>query len=140
LSWSTELCTHTALSDFFFYLSNIHEAITFCPQHDAEGILEETLSDTENSLFDSDDNSSVTEDFPIHEATVTEGSENEDSDSAQDSKSALHSGASVPAFISEDRANYVRRREQLIGNSGPQNELKNVTEGVDVFKIFSHRN
>jgi hypothetical protein len=33
-------------------------------------------------------------------------------------------------------SNYVGRREQFIGNSGPQNEAKNVTEGVDVFKMF----
>jgi hypothetical protein len=59
---------------------------------DVEKILEETLFDGENSLFDSDDNSSVIEDLPIHEATVIEGSENEDSDGVQDSTSTLQGG------------------------------------------------
>jgi hypothetical protein len=36
----------------------------------------------------------------------------------------------------EDMSNYVRRRERFIGNSGPRNEAKNVTEGVDAFKMF----
>jgi hypothetical protein len=58
------------------------------------------------------------------------------SDSAQGSKSALQGGPSVTAFTSDNIANYVGRREQLIGNSGLQNELKNVTEGVDAFKMF----
>jgi hypothetical protein len=62
---------------------------------DVERILEETLSDRENSLFDSDDDSSVIEDLPIHEAIAIKGRENEYIDSAQDSTSALQVGASV---------------------------------------------
>jgi hypothetical protein len=50
---------------------------------DVESILEETLSDSENSLFDSDDDSSVIEDLPIHKPTAIDGNENEDCDSAQ---------------------------------------------------------
>jgi hypothetical protein len=48
---------------------------------DVEKILEETLSDSEHSLFDSDNNSSVIEDLLIYEAIVVERSENQDSDS-----------------------------------------------------------
>jgi hypothetical protein len=59
---------------------------------DVEKILEETLIDSENSLFDSDDNSSAIEDLSIHEATATEGSENEDSDGVHESTSALQGG------------------------------------------------
>jgi hypothetical protein len=36
----------------------------------------------------------------------------------------------------EDVPNYVGRRERFVGNSGPRNEAKNVTEGVDAFKMF----
>jgi hypothetical protein len=61
-------------------------------------ILEETLSDSGYSLFDWDDDSSVTEDLPIHEAVAIKWSENEDSDSVQDSTSALPGGASIMAF------------------------------------------
>jgi hypothetical protein len=32
--------------------------------------------------------------------------------------------------------NYVGRREQFIGNRGPQNDAKDVTEGADIFKLF----
>jgi hypothetical protein len=32
--------------------------------------------------------------------------------------------------------NYVGRREQFIGNCGPQNDAKDVTEGADIFKLF----
>jgi hypothetical protein len=92
--------------------------------------------DSENSLSDSDDDSSVIEDVPIHEAIAIEVSENEDRDSAQDSIYALRGGASVTALTWENMANYVWRREQFIGNSGPQNEAKSVTECVYVFKIF----
>jgi hypothetical protein len=53
-----------------------------------ERILEETLSDSESSLFDSDDDSSATEDLSTHEA----------SDSAGNSTSPLQGGASVMSF------------------------------------------
>jgi hypothetical protein len=36
----------------------------------------------------------------------------------------------------EDMPNYVGTRERFIGNSGPQNEAKNVTESVDAFKMI----
>jgi hypothetical protein len=74
---------------------------------DVERILEEPLSDSENSLFDSDDNSGVIEDFSIHETTVILGNENEDSDCTQGSTSALQGGDSVTAFTWEDMGNYV---------------------------------
>jgi hypothetical protein len=96
-------------------------------------ILEETRSDNENSLCDSDDDSSVIEDLPIHEAIAIEESENKNTDIVQDSTSGLQHGASV---TQEDMSNYVGRREQFIGNFGPQNEAKIVTEGVDAFKMF----
>jgi hypothetical protein len=35
-----------------------------------ERILEETVSDSESSLFDSDENSDVVEGLPIHEAVA----------------------------------------------------------------------
>jgi hypothetical protein len=74
--------------------------------------------------------------LPIHEAIAIEESENEDSDSAQDSSGVLQGRASVTAFTGEGMAKYIGRREQLIGNSGPQNEAKNVIEDVDAFKMF----
>jgi hypothetical protein len=39
-------------------------------------------------------------------------------------------------FTLKDVDNYVGRREEFIGNSGPQNEAKNVTEDADAFKMF----
>jgi hypothetical protein len=98
---------------------------------DIERILEETLSDSESSLFDSDDNSSAIEDMSTHEASDS------DSDSARNSTSPLQGGASDTSFMWEDMYNYVGRRERFIGNSGPQNEAKNVTEGMDAFKMLS---
>jgi hypothetical protein len=95
---------------------------------DIERILEETLLDSATSLFDSDDDSSVIEDLRIHEAS--------DSDSAGNSASPLRGGASDMSFMWEDMSNYVGRRERFIGNSGSQNEAKNVTEGMDAFKMF----
>jgi hypothetical protein len=62
---------------------------------DVERILEETLTDSENRLFDPDDNLNVINDFSIHEAIEIEGSENQDKDSVQDSASALQGGPSV---------------------------------------------
>jgi hypothetical protein len=32
--------------------------------------------------------------------------------------------------------NYVGQKEQFVGNCGPQNEGKHVTEAVNVFKLF----
>jgi hypothetical protein len=52
-------------------------------------------SDSENRLFDSDDNLRVLEDFSIYEGSATERSDTEDKDSVQDSASALHGGPSV---------------------------------------------
>jgi hypothetical protein len=63
-----------------------------------------------------DDDSSVIEGLPICGAIAIERSVNEDSDSVQDSTSALHGGASVMAFTWEDMTNYVGRREEFIGN------------------------
>jgi hypothetical protein len=61
-----------------------------CLSSDEVGkILEETLSDSENSSCDSDDDSSVIEDFPIHEVIAIEKSENEHSDIAQVSTSCF---------------------------------------------------
>jgi hypothetical protein len=51
-------------------------------------ILEGTLSDIENSLCDSDDDTSVIEDLPIHEAIAIE-----ERDIAQFSTSGLQRGA-----------------------------------------------
>jgi hypothetical protein len=48
----------------------------------------------------------------------------------------LQGRASDTSFMWEDMSNYVGRREWFIGNSGPWNEAKNVTEGVDAFKMF----
>jgi hypothetical protein len=69
-----------------------------------------------------DDDSSVVEGLPVHGAVVIEGSVTEDSDSAQDSTTALQDGASVMAFTWEDMAIYVGRREQFIGNSESESE------------------
>jgi hypothetical protein len=41
-----------------------------------------------------------------------------------DTTSPLQGGACVTAFTWKGMANYVRRREKFIGNSGPQNEKK----------------
>jgi hypothetical protein len=53
---------------------------------DIERILDETLSASESSFFDSDDNSSAIEDLRTHEAS--------DSDNAGNSTSPLQGGAS----------------------------------------------
>jgi hypothetical protein len=74
----------------------------------------------------------------IREVHAIEGSENEHNDSAQNSTSALEGGARVMAFTWEDTATYkyVGRRGQFIGNSGPQNETKNVSVDVNAFQMF----
>jgi hypothetical protein len=59
---------------------------------DIERILEETLSDSESSLFDSDDDSSAIEDLRTHKA----------SDSVGKSTSPLQSRASDTSFMWED--------------------------------------
>jgi hypothetical protein len=63
---------------------------------DIERILEETLSDSESSLFDSDDDSSAIEDLRTHEASDS------DSDSAGNSTSPLQGGASDTSLMWED--------------------------------------
>jgi hypothetical protein len=70
---------------------------------DIERILEETLSESESSLFDSDDDSSAIEGLSTHEAS--------DSNSAGTSTSPLQGGASDTSFMWEDMSNYVGRRE-----------------------------
>jgi hypothetical protein len=61
---------------------------------DIERILEETLSDSESSLFDSDKDSSAIEGLRTHEAS--------DSDSAGNSTSPLQGGASDTSLMLED--------------------------------------
>jgi hypothetical protein len=60
---------------------------------DIERILEDTLSDSESSLFDSDDDSSAIEDLSSHEASDS------DSDSVGNSTSPLQGGASDTSFM-----------------------------------------
>jgi hypothetical protein len=98
---------------------------------DIERIIEKTLSDSESSLFDSDDSHAI-EDLSTHEASDSYSG----SDSAGNSTSPSQGEASAMFFMWEDMSNYVRRRKQLTENSGPQNEAKNVTKGVDAFKMF----
>jgi hypothetical protein len=95
-------------------------------------VLDEILSDSESSFFDSDDDSSGIDDLPVGEAIAVERTEHEDSDS----ESAAQSVSSAARFTWEDMMNYVGRREQFIGNCGPQNDAKDVTEGTDIFKLF----
>jgi hypothetical protein len=61
---------------------------------DIERILEETLSDSESSLFDSDDDSSAIEGLRTHKA----------SDSAGNSTSPLQGGASDTSSMWEDKS------------------------------------
>jgi hypothetical protein len=61
---------------------------------DTERILEESLTSCEGSLFDSEDNSSATEDLSIHEAC--------DSNGAGNSTSPLQGRASDTSFMWED--------------------------------------
>jgi hypothetical protein len=75
---------------------------------DIERILEETLSDSESSLFDPDNDSSAIEDLSTHKAS--------DSDSAANSTSPLQGGANDTSFMWDDMSNYVGRRERFIGN------------------------
>jgi hypothetical protein len=67
---------------------------------DIERILEEPLSDSESSLFDSDG------DF-----SAVEGS---DSDSVGNSTSPLEGGAGNTFFGGEDMSNYVGRGERFV--------------------------
>jgi hypothetical protein len=94
-------------------------------------VLEEIFSDSESSFFDSDDDSSGIDDLPVGEAIAVERTEDEDSDS----ESVVQSVSSTARFAWEDM-NYVGQREQFIGNCGPQNDAKDVTEGADIFKLF----
>jgi hypothetical protein len=63
---------------------------------DIERILEETLSASESSLFDSDDDSSAIEDLRTHKASDS-GSE-----SAGNATSPLQGGASDTSLMLED--------------------------------------
>jgi hypothetical protein len=71
----------------------------------------------------------------MSEFLTIDESENGDSDGVQ-SGSGLPSVACPTAFTWEDMENYVGQIKQIVGNCGPQNEGKNVTEAVNVFKFF----
>jgi hypothetical protein len=66
-------------------------------------VLDEILSDSESSFFDSDDDSSGIYDLPVGEAIAVERIEDEDSDS----ESAVQSVSSAARFTWEDMTNYV---------------------------------
>jgi hypothetical protein len=61
-------------------------------------VLEEILSDSESSFFDSDDDSSGIDDLPVCEAIAVERTEDEDSDS----ESAVQSVSSAARFTWKD--------------------------------------
>jgi hypothetical protein len=102
----------------------------FLSSEKVDKVLEEILSDYESSFFDSDDDSSGIDDLPVGEAIAVERTE-EDTDSE-----VLFNLSSAARFTWEDMTNYVGRREQFIGNCGPQNDAKYVSEGADIFKLF----
>jgi hypothetical protein len=104
----------------------------FLSSEKVDKVLEEILSDSESSFFYSDDDSSGIDDLPVGEAIAIERTEDENSDS----EIAVQSVSSSARFTWEDMTNYVGRREQFIGNCGPQNDAKDVTEGADKFKFF----
>jgi hypothetical protein len=58
------------------------------------------------------------------------------SGSARNLTTTLQGWAGDMYLMWKDMSNYVGRRERFVGNSSPQNEVKNVTEGVDAFKMF----
>jgi hypothetical protein len=60
--------------------------------------------------------------------------DDDDSDSAQD-ESVVQCVPSPAMFTLEDMTYYIGRREQFVGNYGPQNEAKTVTESADIFKM-----
>jgi hypothetical protein len=103
----------------------------FLSSEKVDKVLDEVLSDSESSFFDSDDSSGI-DDLPVGEAIAIERTEDEDSDN----ESAVQSVSSAARFTWEDMTNYVGRREQFIGNCGPQNDAKDVTEGADILKFF----
>jgi hypothetical protein len=85
---------------------------------EVDKVLDEILSDSESSFFDSDDDSSGIDDLPVGEAIAVEGTEDEESDSAQDA-SAVQGARSAASFTWEDMSNYIGQREQFVGNCGP---------------------
>jgi hypothetical protein len=85
--------------------------------------VDEPLTDSKTSAFESDDESSVIDNLPVREFLTIDESENEDSDGAQ-SGSGLPSVACPTVFTWENMENYVGQREQFVGNCGPQNEGK----------------
>jgi hypothetical protein len=101
----------------------------------SQDIVDEPLTDSETSVFDSDDESIVIDDLPVREFLTINEYENEDSDGAQRG-SGLPSVARPTDFAWEDMENYVGQRKQFVGICGPQNDGKNVTEAVNVFKLF----
>ncbi|XP_021932761.1 piggyBac transposable element-derived protein 4-like [Zootermopsis nevadensis] len=107
----------------------------FLSPQDIARSVDEPLTDSESSVFDSDDESSVIDDLPVREFLTCDESENEYNDGEQ-SGSSLPSVARPTAFTWENMDNYVGQREQFVGNCGPQNEVKSVTESVNVFKLF----
>jgi hypothetical protein len=86
-------------------------------------------------VFDLHDVTSIIDDLPVCEFLTIDESENEDGDGAQ-SGSGLPSAARATAFKWENIENYVGQREKFVSNCGPQNNGKNVTEAVNVFKLF----
>jgi hypothetical protein len=76
---------------------------------DTDRTVDEPLTDSETSVFNSDDESSVIDDLPVHKFLTIDESENEDSDGAQ-SGSGLPSVTRPTAFTWENMKNYVGQR------------------------------
>jgi uncharacterized Zn ribbon protein len=55
-----------------------------------DNVLNEQFTDSDNSLFDSDDDCNIVNDLPVKEATALEKTENEDSDSVQEGSYSQH--------------------------------------------------
>jgi hypothetical protein len=67
-------------------------------------VLYEILSDFEGSFFDSDDDSSGTDDLPVGEAIAMERAEDEDSDSVQ--YASIQGVPTAATFTWEDMTTY----------------------------------
>ena len=99
-----------------------------------QSLLQE-LTDSDQSSFSDESDSSGTDDLTVGEVNSLEYSDNE----IEEVKFATASSASRDSsaiFTWEDMTNYVGQREQFVDNCGPQNEAQNETHSAKVFKMF----
>lgn len=105
-------------------------------QDEIQQSLLQDITDSDQSNFSDESDSSGTDDLTLDEEIVAETDSDDECNEIKFGTASSAPSASSDKFTWEDMTNYVGQREQFVDNCGPQNEAQSEIDGAKVFKMF----